>query len=253
MNQDSAPPPELGATRLIGASFRLLFAHFGVLFTLAFAPALLLEAVNIVLLPRGGPVEPGAQMQPPGAGFFVAYLLSTFVGFLVTAVMCLAALDAIIGTRHTLGEYVGRATRHLLPIAVLGTVVSIAAGFAMLFFIVPGLYVLAQFFVWVPVLVFEEAGLGALGRAQALTKGYRWPLVGAIVILLLLVIGISLVLAPLLAVAAATPGNLLFALASAAFEALYFALIGIYTALVYVRLREIKEGLGPRQLAGESG
>jgi hypothetical protein len=245
MHPDPTEPPRLGATRLISASFRLLFEHFGVLFPLAFAPALLLEAVNLAILPQDADGRP-----PGGAAFFVAYLLSTLVGYLVTAAMCLAALDAVIGSRHTLGEYVGRATRNLLPIVVLGTAVSLAAGIAALFFIVPGLYVLAQFFVWVPVLVFEDAGLGALGRAQALTKGHRWPLVGAMVLLVLLVVAASMAVVPLLAAAAAAPGNLLFALGAAAVQAIYFALVGIYVALVYVRLREIKEGLAPRDLAG---
>jgi len=229
----------LGATRLIGDSFRLLFAHVGIFLPLALAPALLVEAINIALVPA--PTEDPAEMSF-GLGGVIATLLAGLVGYVTVALLCVTTLDALSGARRPLADYIRLAAPHALPLFVLGTIISIVAGVAMVFLIVPGLYVLAQFLVWVQAIVFERAGLGALGRAQALTKGYRWPLVGALVLLGLLFAGAMFVVLPMVAVSAAAPGRLIAALFSAAVIAFVNALVAIFTTLVYVRLCGIKEG-----------
>lgn len=240
--------PPLGATGLIGESFRLLFRNFRIFFPLAFAPALFVEALNIALIP-----EPeGAEMQIT-LGALVAALIGALVSYVIVALLCVATLDAITGTRRGLDAYVRTALPHALPLFVLGTVLSVAAGVALLFFVVPGLYVLAQFLVWVQAAVFEKAGMGALGRAQALTSGYRWPLVGALVLLILLLIGALFVSVPLFALAAAGPARLIAALVSGASVALINALAAIFTTLVYLRLREIEDGTRPADIAATLG
>lgn len=235
---------ELGATRLIGDSFRLLFRHFRIFFPLALAPALLMEALNIALIPA-----PSDDPMAITTGTLLAAFLAALVGYVIVALLCVATLDALTGTRRPLEAYLRLAAPHALALFVLGTILSIAAGIAMLFLIVPGLYVFAQFMVWVQAVIFERAGFGGLGRAQALTRGHRWPLVGALLILVVLFLGGMLLTMPLFALGGTGPGPLVVALVSGVIVALTNALIAIFTTLVYLRLRSLKEGTSAEQVA----
>lgn len=243
-------PATLGATRLIGDSFRLLFAHFGILFPLALAPVLLVQAALVVALPEADPTTTGVAVTP---GLLIVSLLSTLVGYLVMAMLCLATLDCVAGGRRGLGAYLRGSAAHLVPLFVLGTILSIAAGLATVFFLIPGLYVLAQFLVWVPTVVIEGRGMRGLGRAQSLTGGHRWPLVGALVILMALMVGGLLITIPVFAMAAGGAGELIVSLGGAALEALFYAVISIYATLVYLRLRQFEDGTGAAEIAARVG
>jgi hypothetical protein len=236
----------LGVLRLIGRSFRLLAAQFGFLFPLAFAPSLALSAIAYAL--GGDPTEVGPEGLPVlGWGALLALFFNVLIGFVVTGVMCLAALDAALGKRHTIGEYLSQTLRHIGPIVVLGLLLSVATGFGMVLALLPGLYVVARWLPWAPAIVFENAGWSGLGRAQELTEGYRWPLVGAATLIGLAVLAVLLLAGPLLGAAFAM-GPIGVAV-EAAFAGLYYALIAVFTALVYVRLREIKEGVAATEIA----
>jgi hypothetical protein len=127
-------------------------------------------------------------------------------------------------------------------------VLYIFAGIGFALLVLPGLYILARFLPWVPAIVFENAGWSGLTRAQELTEGYRWPLAGAIALFALLAIGLMMLLAPLAFLGDAA-GGVLLVLVQAVGMAVYYALIAIFTAQIYARLREIKEGLGTAEIA----
>jgi hypothetical protein len=241
--------PPLGAGRLVADSVRLLFRHFGRLFPLAFVPALVVSALAALVAPAiDTDLDPAASPVPAlGPGFFLVGLVEVLLGAVVSGVLSLAAIDAVIGKRHGVNEYLAQTLRHLVPILLLGLLVSLATVIGFALFILPGLYVIARYLVYVPAIVFEDAGFAGINRAQDLTRFYRWPLVGAVLLVGLLMLGVTLVLGPL-AYAAAGIGVLIL-LADAILAALYYALIAIFTALVYARLREIKEGLDPRAIA----
>ncbi len=99
----------------------------------------------------------------------------------------------------------------------------------------------------VPVaVVIEKAGFGSLGRSANLTKGYRWPICGTLIL--------TGIIAGIFQIAAGFLVNLLniqvsgggagpiVVLAYAFFTAVANGLIAILIALIYARLREIKEG-----------
>jgi hypothetical protein len=162
--------------------------------------------------------------------------------------MCLAALDVALGKRHALSEYLGQALRHLAPLILLSLLVSLAIGVGATLFLIPGLYFAARFLPWTQAALFENAGWGALGRAQELTEGYRWPLVLAIVAMGLATLAIFVVVGPIMAMA--MDSLILASLVEAAFTALAYALISAFSGLAYLRLREIKEGVSATDVAG---
>lgn len=241
---DPAPTPPLGAGALVSRSFGLLFRHFGVLFPLALAPGLALAALNQALLPVAPPDAAPAGLTAVGG---LGALVNVLVGFVWAGVMCLAALDALLGKRHTLGQYLGQTLRHAAPVVALGVLLSLAVGLGLVLLIVPGLYLFARFLPLTPAVVFENAGWSGLGRAQGLTEGHRWPLVGASLLLGLALLVPAVVLSPIF-LAPSTPW-LAALLAEGVFSGLYVALIAVFTALVYLRLREIKEGASQAEIA----
>lgn len=237
----------LGVLGLVRRSFGLVYEAFGFLFPLGFAPAAALSLISYALTggPSAAPATPDAVLAEPG--FLIALAVNLVGGFAVTGVMCLAALDAAIGKRHSVGDYVAQTLRHLLPLVALGTLLSLASTLLAVFLILPGLYLLARFLPWAPAALFENAGWGGLGRAQELTKGYRWPIVGGILALGLALLLALLVFGPL---AVRAEGSLLLSvLIEGVFGGLSYAVFAAFTGLVYLRLREIQEGLSPKDVA----
>lgn len=243
MDPATSPQP-LGIGTLIAESFRMLARHFAFLFPLAFVPALGLAALGAGIAPP----DPAAM---PGTGDFALLLVGAVLSFLVTGIMCLAALDALLGKRHAIGEYLGQALRHLAPIAGLGLAVSLAAGIGFAALFVPGLYILARYLPLVPAIVFENAGWSGLGRAQILTEGYRWPIAGALLAMGAIGIALLVLIGPVLM--AAGESTALAVLVEAVLSGLYYALAAIFTALVYLRLREIREGTTAADIAASIG
>ena len=85
--------PPLGAFGIVGESFRVLFKHFRFLFPLAFFPAVVISVIDA--MSTGGAMGPDG-MPEIGVADLLALLLTGALGFAVTAVMCLAAIDALI-------------------------------------------------------------------------------------------------------------------------------------------------------------
>jgi hypothetical protein len=239
----------LGAFRLVLGAVALLARNLGFLFPLAFLPALGLTLATYALVGApdlsagpAAPVAPGAAI----AGLF-AVALNIAVGFVVTGVMCLAGLDAALGKRHTIADYVGQTLRHGGAIVVLGALLSLATAIGVVLLVLPGLYIAARWLPWAPAMLFENLGWGALGRAQQLTEGRRWPLVGAVALMAVVVVALLLVATPLMLLAG---GSLLAAaLVETALTALYYGLVACFTALAYLRLRELDEGLDAAAVA----
>ena len=93
----------------------------------------------------------------------------------------------------------------------------------------------------------KGAGFGGLGRSVRLTKGYRWPIIGILVL-----IGICLILISLAGgtVIALIGGSVIISASIfAVMTAMLTGLGGIVIALIYARLREIKEGVSVDEIA----
>jgi hypothetical protein len=166
--------------------------------------------------------------------------------FTVFAVIGVAVVDIASNTRRSLEDYFSIALRHIAPLVVLGSLVAVLTGIGFLAFIVPGLYVMAQFYVLPACIVFEGSGTAALGRAQSLSSGYRWSIIGAAMILGVFILGIGLIVGAIQAPLSSGTGVsvLLGSLFNVVINALSSCVAVIFTVFLYARLREIKEGVG---------
>jgi hypothetical protein len=229
--------------RLVGETLRLTGAAFGRLVPVAFVPALLSAAL-------AGTGEP-APLGEVTAGMLWSGVVDLVLGTLVTGVLCLGALDIQLGKHHGIDQYIRQAARHFLPLLVFGIVLSIAMAIGLVFLILPGLYVAARYLPYVPATVFEDRGWQGTNRAEELTRGYRWPLVGALLVFGILLAAFFVAVGLPLAYAAEGFGALFAILASAALTAIGYVVFATFSTVVYLRLRELREGAKPADVARE--
>ncbi|MGR3513410.1 MAG: hypothetical protein ACU0GG_11660 [Paracoccaceae bacterium] len=246
----------LGAGGIIGDSFSIFFSKIGKVLMLAFLPTLVGLVISGALAGWGVTLGYEDPTFTGGGGDVAGFVLSIIVsmGFygLTIALLVLLAYDAKQGRSRPLGEYFAPALKSIVPIVVLALVVGILAAIGFVALIIPGLWVYAVFAVVYPAIAIEGVGFGGLRRSAALTKGYRWPIVGVII-----VIGICTFV---LNFAAGFGGAMLFGivgngsiimsvLITSVIYAISYGLSAISIALIYARLREIKEGVSVSDLA----
>ncbi|WP_156958718.1 hypothetical protein [Labrenzia sp. DG1229] len=142
-----------------------------------------------------------------------------------------------------------------VSIFALSSVSPILAFFAFPVFFVVYFWTVAACSLMPAVAVIEKAGLSSLKRSIALTKGYRLPVLGTIFLAGLCSIAIQIafsIFTVLVTVTASLASETLGAILSFVSSLVAFALmIGylcIVTSLIYIRLREIREGAGIDQI-----
>lgn len=254
MSAVTAPVPALGVGAIVGDSFAVFLGRIVWFTLLAFVPFVVFYGV-LAMIVGSSVFEPSLDGSSGMSGvvslavqFGQVVVFSLTGGFLVQA-----AYDAKLGHPVRLGEYVAGTLRQIVPLVLCSIVVWIGIVVAMTALIVPGIWLLAVWSVVVPAIVIEGGGFSALGRSAALTKGYRWPIVGTLVLLticmaiagLVLFFFVGTLLAAIGGLFGLIAGAILYALMSGVSYGIYF--VGI--ALIYARLREIKEGISVETLA----
>ena len=252
--QTGAP---LGVGSIVGGSFSILMGHFVTVVLLALVPTL----IGLVLsgMMNGWGVALGS-VQPAftDGGQITAFVLSVVVQLVAygvsTALLVQAAYDAKLERPLTPSRYTGPAMKAALPIAILSLIAGILTGIAFIALVVPGLWVYAVFSVMPAAVMIEKVGFGGLGRSAALTKDYRWPILGAIILVgivnFLINLVATFVVGLLIASMGASGAGLVVAvLLLSVLSAVGVALGSIAVALIYARLREIKEGTSVQDIA----
>ncbi len=236
----------LGVGRLIIDTVRLSIASLPPLFLIALVPAGLSAAA-------AGLAAPAVQdpLGGPTAGDLWAGVIDLVLGTLATGVLCLGALDVMLGKRHGLEQYLRQASRHFLALLVFGLVLSIAIAIGVVFLVLPGLYVAARYLPYVVTTVFEDRGWQGTNRAEQLTVGYRWPLVATLLAFGVLLLGFFMAVGIPVSIAAASLGLVPAILLSAAVTAFTYVIFAAFSAVVYVRLRQLNEGVAAAQIADE--
>jgi hypothetical protein len=249
--QSDAP---LGVGSIIGDSFSILFRHFPTVLMLAVIPTLAGLLVS-GMLTGFDQILGLAQPSLEGGGTAISYVLAILVQVvaygLTVALLVQMAYDAKLERQLRLSSYFGPALGAVIPIAVLGFVSGILVGIGAVFLILPGLWVYAVFSVVPVAVVIERVGFGGLGRSAELTKGYRWPIVGTLILIGILIVVLNLVATYLVGVLVQGIGGgvLLGLIGFAVITAVSNGTGAIVISLIYARLREIKEGASISDIA----
>jgi hypothetical protein len=252
--QTGAP---LGVGAIVSESFSILLRHFLSVLILAIVPTLLGLVLSGVL--NGWEValgvrEPVFTSAADAFPFFLSIIGQIVAYGVTTALLVQMAYDAKLERRLQLGRYVGPALAAALPIAILSFVSGILIAIGLIALIVPGLWIYAVFSMMPAAVVIEKVGFGGLGRSAGLTKEYRWPILGATLLIGIINFVISFVAMFLVGLLVASmgvgSGGLIIAvLVLSAVSAIGVGLGSIAVALIYARLREIKEGASVRDIA----
>lgn len=178
---------------------------------------------------------------------------SVAVTVMESALTGLATAAIAYGTfRDLSGEPAGFAVCIRRGLALVAPVIVVVLLSSLLIFVgslavvIPGLIIYTVLWLVVPVTVVERPGIvGSLRRSSELTKGYRWPIFGIILILGVANGAILGLIEGVIAPSDATLRNLLpYFLISLAATAALAAFEAVVTTVTYYKLRAIKEGIG---------
>ena len=283
MSDQSQIKQSFGTGAVLARSFSQFFANFWLLLAVILVPNLVLFLLNFFLsrviygsistsdfLPVNGS---GSIFSVYPLSYWLLLLLSFMTSYVIWAAAILAIHGRLTGTQISLAGCFKKAIQKFPQMFVLNLVVivlmfavavpvslifaamiSFALSFlgGILIFLVI-VFIFACFIPLTPAILVGDAGWRSLGRAAGLTRGYRWPIVGLLALILILALIAIFVLG--LGVSAISLGLLSSASAGtlSAFVWLSAILNGVITVLVtgysctlivviYLRLTEIKEG-----------
>jgi hypothetical protein len=240
----------LSTSELLDRTFHLYRNNFLMFVGIIAIPQLAVLALQIV----------GAALIRQGhSGFFATTALVAGIGSYVAIEVSQAATVMAVSNLHldnpvSIGSAFSMSKGSMLRVIGITFTVAIATGVALMFFIVPGIYVALMWSLAIPVTVLEGGGLGvSTTRSKELTKGNRGRIFVIYLLVAILAFVISLAIQyPLQLIAIAMPhGNALGTIAlkqgmQATGNFISTSLVGslatIALTLVYYDLRVRKEG-----------
>ena len=150
-----------------------------------------------VLLPDSSsfnnpPILPNPGTDPVGASeamvpYFIVAGREDLVGWLCRILLYAALAYGVV--RHLRGGHAGFAEsvaqvgRRVVPISGIGLIVAVATAIGFVLLIVPGVWLTIVLWVALPAVVVERGGLRAITRSAELTRGFRGPIFGLVLIL----------------------------------------------------------------------
>lgn len=247
----------LGVGAIIGDSFSILFQNFIPVMILGFFPTLIGTLFSGTLLGWDvtfAEVEPQFNSTVQIVNYFAVILVQLAVYGVSIALLVLLAYDAKLGRPLSIKRYFEPAIGAAFPILVLTIASTILMMIGLIALIIPGLWVYAVYSVTVPAIVIDRAGFGGMGRSQYLTKEYRWPILGTIFLVGLCTGVLSFVAVYIFSFIGGMIGGgaaavVISVILMSALNGFAYGLSGISVALIYARLRELKEGVSVDQLA----
>jgi len=134
-------------------------------------------------------------------GLFVAgILVATSFGILAQGSLCYGVAQRYLGNPVTAGESLGYALERFGSLILASILITLGTMIGLIFFILPGIYLMLAWFIAVPALMIENlSASAALSRSRALTKGHLGLIIalGFILFILATSVGIAAALVPI--------------------------------------------------------
>ena len=228
--------PLVDSIAVIGGAFELYKRHFGHLFGIALAVFVPVAVIVLVLAFAGV------------AGIIIGQIV-VFVGVLLLFAGVVKAVEDLRDGRADLsvGETLSSVGARLLPLLVAAIFVGIAVAIGLVFFIIPGLFLMTFLMAVAPAVVLEDEGpFSSWSRSWSLVKGYGWPVFFVIVLTFLLIFVANFILALILGPLSEPVARFISTLVSSAIIAPFST---VAWTLAYFRLRELKGELSEADAA----
>jgi hypothetical protein len=227
-----------GVGEILGETFSIYFSNI-LPFTLLTAIALTPTYVLAYFINNAPP----ASVLVITSGLLLV-ALAFLAPNLATGAITFGVFQQLRGKDTSIAECLSRGLSLLLPVVGLAFVQSLAIFVAALACVVPGIILAVRWAVSIPAAVTEGTGVGAsMERSSFLTDGLRWDVFGV-----LFVLGAIQIAATLL-VRLATKDPNLNLLLSAVKDLLVVGVSATGAAVMYYRLRGIKESTDVDQIS----
>jgi hypothetical protein len=166
-------------------------------------------------------------------------------GTIANGAMTYGVVQDLRGAPVLIGEAIAIAARRFLPMigVAITSGVIITVG---LILVVPGFMFMCMYFVAAPICVAERASIGAsLSRSRFLTRGHRWQIFGAYILIFVL----GAITAGVAEGATFVVGEIGAKIVGFAVQAIFGAFIAVLAAVLYYQLRVAKEGIDLAKIA----
>ena len=165
-----------------------------------------------------------------------------------------ATVNDLNGKSASVGDSLAIGLRVFLPLLGIGLLWYLAVLLGVLLLIVPGLMILVAWSVCIPTYVAERTTLtGSFGRSAELTRGNRWRIFGLMLLYIVALLIVEAVLGVFGAAGRVASGGAMSFLQALVVTPLISVANGMIgasgTAVLYVELRKIRDGVGAESLA----
>jgi hypothetical protein len=225
--------------KILGESFAVYFKNlipFALLTALTLSPLYLAQAYVVA--------------AKDASAVAILSLLAVVVSavlcqYLATAAITYGVFQQMRGRDTSIGDCLSRGLSYLLPILGLAFVQGLRIMLGYLLCVIPGILWTLQLAVSIPAAIEERTGISeSMERSTYLTQGFRGEIFGILFVLGMVNFGAQLVVT---LVAAKDQAVVLFL--SGIKDLLYVGLSATATAVMYYRLRSIKESIDVDQIA----
>jgi hypothetical protein len=265
MAMEGASPPAgakpLTVGEILSAAFDLYRRQATALWTIVAvvvipAQALIVIVERLILSGGRSAAISGTIYTTDSTGLLaIVVIVVTFLSVIVTiGALSKCLLDAYTGHRSGWRHSLQFAADKVGPLAWLSIISGVLLAIGYVLLIIPGIFLTVSWIAAVPVLMFEGASpFASLRRSYDLVQGRWWATFGALVLVLIALIGITFVLGALLGGVSTDHISLILVIGgiSRIIAALVtYPIVAAVSAVIYIDLRVRKEHVDPRELTG---
>lgn len=267
------PPVPLELGEVIASSFRVVGQNFPAFFVISLLVVIPATIVNFgvaigmrLAMESAMSADPGAMMASAvlgAAGYVVVVLVISATYALGQGAIMFATVESLVGRRASIGDALRAALQRMLPLWGASLLFGLAVGIGALFCIVPGVLAWIWLLVTLPVCMVERLGpIASMQRSVELTEGHRGTIFVVFVVLFIGFMGISMcVMMPAVIGVAATAGpgtdpqdpfsplQLVIRAISSVLQIFSTMLLSAAIAVIYARLRGLRDGVDAQALA----
>jgi hypothetical protein len=230
-----------GVGEVLGQTFSIYFANFlpfVVLTAIALSPLFVVEGYGVA-----------AKTIPGSAASLIPLLLvlvaAAVCPYLATGAITYGVFQQMRGKDTSIGDCLSRGLSSLLLILGLSIWQGLLIGLGLIACVVPGIMMAVRWAVSLPAAVTERVGISeSMSRSTYLTEGQRWD-----VFRVLFVLGVLNGGTTLLVTLATATNPMLHLLLSGVANLLVVGLSATGSAVMYYRLRDLKESIDVDQVA----